>query len=144
MEGYRAQAKDAAFLLLRPGESEQSCLACIWHIQLCNAPTCRAPFATPRCNEAYRFVIMAHHSFRICSGERDEAWPGEDLMEFFQLKRLYDFSLRALEKPSAYLKGVPGDTTLYRCACCRKSSLTSSLEHGRAVLRARTSSAEAV
>ncbi|CAL5220527.1 g2559 [Coccomyxa viridis] len=35
-------------------------------------------------------------------------------MEFFQLKRLYDFSMRALEKPSAYLKGVPGDTTLYR------------------------------
>ena len=48
------------------------------------------------------------------SGERDDAWPGDDLMEFFQLKRLYDFSMRALDKPSAYLKGVPGDTTLYR------------------------------
>ncbi|CAK0783549.1 hypothetical protein CVIRNUC_006748 [Coccomyxa viridis] len=47
-------------------------------------------------------------------GERDDAWPGDDLMEFFQLKRLYDFSMRALDKPSAYLKGVPGDTTLYR------------------------------
>ena len=46
-------------------------------------------------------------------------------MAFFQLRRLYDFSLRALEKPSAYLKGVPGDTTLYRCACCRSRSLTS-------------------
>ena len=50
------------------------------------------------------------------SGDRDDAWPGNDLMEFFQLKRLYDFSMRALEKPSAYLKGVPGDTTLYRSA----------------------------
>lgn len=49
-------------------------------------------------------------------GERDDAWPGDDLMDFFQLKRLYDFSMRALEKPSAYLKGVPGDTTLYKCA----------------------------
>ena len=46
-------------------------------------------------------------------------------MVFFQLSRLYDFSLRALEKTSAYLTGVPGDTTLYRCACCRSSSLTS-------------------
>ena len=65
-------------------------------------------------------------------------------MKFFQLKRLYDFSLRALENPSAYLKGVPGDTTLYRCACCRKSSLPSSLEHRRAILRAETASAEPV
>ena len=32
MEGNRAQAKDAAFLLLRPGESELSCLACIYGI----------------------------------------------------------------------------------------------------------------
>ncbi len=52
----------------------------------------------------------------VLPGDRDDAWPGDDLMEFFQLKRLYDFSMRALEKPSAYLKGVPGDTTLYRCA----------------------------
>ena len=51
----------------------------------------------------------------VQAGDRDDAWPGDDLMEFFQLKRLYDFSMRALEKPSAYLKGVPGDTTLYRC-----------------------------
>ena len=32
MEGNRAQAKDAIFLLLRPGESELSCLACIYGI----------------------------------------------------------------------------------------------------------------
>ena len=57
---------------------------------------------------------MAVDTELLPSGERDDAWPGDDLMEFFQLKRLYDFSLRALDKPSAYLKGVPGDTTLYR------------------------------
>ena len=70
-------------------------------------------------NVLARFFLstIPHLNAALCpSGERDEAWPGKDLMEYFQLKRLFDFSMRALEKPSAYLKGVPGDTTLYRCA----------------------------
>ncbi|EIE18737.1 hypothetical protein COCSUDRAFT_54871 [Coccomyxa subellipsoidea C-169] len=44
---------------------------------------------------------------------RDEAWAGSDLMEYFQLMRLYKFSQTALV-PTNYLKGVPGDTTLWR------------------------------
>ena len=63
---------------------------------------------------SFSLIWMAVDVNLLPSGERDDAWPGDDLMEFFQLKRLYDFSLRALDKPSAYLKGVPGDTTLYR------------------------------
>ncbi|CAL8464387.1 g3922 [Coccomyxa elongata] len=44
---------------------------------------------------------------------RDEAWGGSDLMEYFQLMRLYKFSQTDLV-PTNYLKGVPGDTTLWR------------------------------
>jgi hypothetical protein len=34
-------------------------------------------------------------------------------MEFFHLMRLYKFSQSELQ-PTNYLKGVPGDTTLWR------------------------------
>lgn len=54
--------------------------------------------------------------FTLCSfsaGQRDDAWAGSDLMEHFQLMRLYKFSQTDLV-PTNYLKGVPGDTTLWR------------------------------
>ena len=56
---------------------------------------------------------MSNYTCGIAAGERDEAWAGSDLMEYFQLMRLYNFSQTDLV-PTNYLKGVPGNTTLWR------------------------------
>ena len=93
------------FLLLHPGG--RALQQASWHICLhCNARACCDRLAP----------TLKKHVLGALTGQRDEAWGGADLMEFFHLMRLYSFSQSQLQ-PVNYLKGVPGDTTLWRCAC---------------------------